>query len=140
MTMLAHPSPSETYRRIDFDARVAGADPGQLVVMCLEQLTSALGSALFADECGDNRKKSGSLTRALSALTALELGVDRDQPIAAALLQLYAAARKAVLDSVVTFDRSTIARVRADFQEVGRELARHDSATPTMGRMLNNGG
>lgn len=31
--------PSEAYRRVDFDARVFGADPRQLVDLCLEQFT-----------------------------------------------------------------------------------------------------
>ncbi|MCB2058681.1 MAG: flagellar protein FliS, partial [Novosphingobium sp.] len=70
-----HPrhSPQETYRRVDFDARVAGADPRQLVALCYEQLIAALGSAIYAATSGDNALKSASLTRALAALTALQL-------------------------------------------------------------------
>ena len=69
--MLATRSPHEAYRRVDFDARVAGADPGQLVTLCYEQLISALGTAVYANGLGDNLLKSQSLTRALSAITAL---------------------------------------------------------------------
>jgi len=111
-------SPQEAYRKVDFDARVAGADPRQLLALCFEQLISALGSALYAAEHGDNRLKSHSLTRALTALTALQMGVDRDQPIAPALLTLYEAARRAVLDSVLEFDGAKIAAVRTDFAEI----------------------
>lgn len=121
MTVLT--TPTETYRRIDFDARVAGADQHQLVALCLEQLTTALGSAIHAFDRGDNRQKSTALTRALSALTALELGVRGDDPVAAALLRIYAAARRAVLASVPAFDRATIATVRQDFIDIARALS-----------------
>lgn len=115
-------SPQEAYRRVDFDARVAGADPRQLVALCYEQLTGALGSALFAAQHGDNHLKSQSLTRALAALTALQLGVNTQQPIAPALLQLYDSARRAVLDSVLRFDADKMDAIRTDFIEIGRAL------------------
>ena len=117
--MIALPSPREAYRRVEFDARVAGAAPRDLVALCFEQLVTSLGTALVAHRRGDNRLKSQSLTRALSALTALELGVRRDDPLTPALLQLYGAARRAVLDSVPRFDPATIARIRDDFNEIG---------------------
>lgn len=115
-------TPQEAYRRIDFDARVVGADPRQLLALCFEQLVSALGSALYAAEHGDNRLKSHSLTRALSALTALQMGVDRDQPIAPALFTLYEAARRAVLDSVLDFDDEKLALVRQDFIDISAAI------------------
>ena len=94
--MLATRSPHEAYRRVDFDARVAGADPGQLVTLCYEQLISALGSAVYANGRGDNLLKSQSLTRALSAITALQLGVSGESGVASALRQLYEAARRSI--------------------------------------------
>jgi len=115
-------NPQEAYRRVDFDARVAGADPAQLVALCYEQLIGALGSALIAAERGDNGFKSRSLTRALSALTALHLGVDQGQAIAPALLQFYGAARQAVLDSVLAFDPAALAGVRRDFIDIARAM------------------
>ncbi len=121
--MLALRNPQEAYRKVEFDARVEGADPAQLVQLCYDQLIAALGSALFADEQGDNRMKSQSLTRALSSLTALQLGVSRDEAIAPALLQLYEAARKAVLDSVLNFNPKTIRSIRQDFQDIARALS-----------------
>lgn len=115
-------SPQEAYRRVDFDARVAGADPRQLVALCYEQLVAALGSALFAAGQGDNALKSRSLTRALTALTALQMGIDPAQPLAPALGQLYDSARRAVLDSVLAFDEPTLSAIRADFVEIGRRI------------------
>lgn len=120
--MLALRSPHEAYRKVDFDARVAGADPQQLVALCYEQLIGALGSAIFAHESHDNRLKSQSLTRALSALTALQMGISRDAAIAPALFQLYDAARRAVLDSVLAFDPKTLSAVRQDFIDISRAL------------------
>ena len=118
--MIAQTNPLEAYRRVDFDARVAGADPAQLVLLCYEQLIGSLGSALFAAERGDNAFKSQSLTRALAALTALRLGVSGTGGIAPALLQMFEAARKAVLDSVLAFDPQTIGLIRQDFIEISR--------------------
>ncbi len=127
--MLAQSNPHEAYRRVDFDARVAGADPAQLVSLCFEQLISSLGSAMFAAERGDNPLKSQSLTRALSALTALRLGINQNGAIGPALLQLYEAARKAVLDSALAFDPQTIATIRQDFIEISRAML-HDNDRP----------
>ena len=120
--MLALRSPHEAYRKVDFDARVAGANPQQLVALCYEQLIAALGSAVFAHEKHDNRLKSQSLTRALSALAALQMGVSQDAAIAPALLQLYEAARRAVLDSVLAFDGTKLGQVRQDFIDISRAL------------------
>lgn len=120
--MLALRSPAETYRKVDFDARVSGAEPRQLVTLCYEHFISALSSAAFAHEHHDNRAKSQALTRALSALTALQLGVDSSAALAPALNQLYESARRAVLDSVLDFDPRTIATIRNDFAEIARAM------------------
>ena len=120
--MLSMRSPHEAYRRVDFDARVVGADPGQLVTLCYEQLIGALGSAIFAHERGDNLLKSQSLTRALSAITALQLGVSGESGVAQALRQLYEAARRSVLDSALTFDGAALGTVRQDFIDISRAL------------------
>jgi flagellin-specific chaperone FliS len=129
--MLASRSPHEAYRRVDFDARVEGADPAQLVVMCYEQLVGALGSALFAHERRDNMLKSQSLTRGLSAITALRLGIVGDEGIAVALRQLYEATRRSILDSALNFDPEVIARMREDFVEISRAMAQASAAQRT---------
>lgn len=122
--MLALKNPSEAYRRVDFDARVNGARPEQLVALCYEQLIAALGSALFAHERADNRAKSEALTRAVSALTALHMGVSGDNGTARALIHLYDAARRRVLDSVIVFKPEAIAEIRDDFREIAAALTR----------------
>lgn len=121
--MLMQRSPHEAYRRVDFDARVEGADSRHLVQLCYEQLIGALGSAIFAQSKGDNLLKSQSFTRALSAVTALQLGVSGDDGMAAALRTLYEAARKSILDSALQFDREMLERIRQDFIEISRAMS-----------------
>ncbi|MBS0481465.1 MAG: flagellar protein FliS [Proteobacteria bacterium] len=116
-------SPQEAYRQVDFDARVAGANSRQLVSLCYEQLHCALGSALWGDEHGDPALKSRALTRALTALTALQMGIDPAATLAPALTQFYRAAHAALLDCVPHFDVDAVIRIRHDFAEVGQTLA-----------------
>jgi flagellar protein FliS len=92
------------------------------VALCYERLVSALGSALFAHDKGDNRAKSEALTRAISALTALQMGVVSGEGVAGALAQFYEAARRGVLDNVVDFDPQAVARIRADVAEIAAAL------------------
>lgn len=121
--MLAQRNPSEAYRRVDFDARIAGAKPAELVVLCLEQFISATGSAVIAHERKNNELKSQAMTRAMSALTALQMGIDGNFGIAASLGQFYGAARKTLLDSVVRFNARAIKELRQDFIDVAQALA-----------------
>jgi flagellar protein FliS len=121
--MLAFTDPREAYRRSEIDARVeGGADPADLVRLCLEQAIGGLGLAVIAHERKDPAARSKALTRALSAITALEIGVDRSAPLASALLQLYGGARRAILDSVVGFDSAALRLVREDFVDIARAL------------------
>lgn len=121
--MLLLRSPQEAYRKVDFDARIAGADPQALVTLCFEQFDTALGTALWADAHADNGARSRALTRALAALTALQMGVDPAATLAPALNQLYRAARATLLGSVPQFDPAAIAHVRRDFADVARAMA-----------------
>lgn len=116
--MLLRRDPGEIYRRVDFDARVRGANSRQLVELCLEQVTGSLSRAIHAEPRGDTAAKSAALTRAVAALTALQLGVDQNHPTGAALNQLYQSARVAVLDSVLRFDAAKLETIRADFAEI----------------------
>lgn len=120
--MLALTDPHEAYRRSSIDARVQGGDSAALVQLCLEQAIAGLGSALFAQERGDASLRSKALTRTLTAITALEMGVDRKAPLAQALLQIYGAARQAVLASVTDFKGELLASVRSDFVEIEAAL------------------
>lgn len=120
--MLAQRNAREAYSRIDLDARISGADPRQLVALCFEQLSAALASALFAHESANNQSRSQAITRALSAITALQLGVAGDQGIAASLHSFYGSVRRALLDSALDFAPRRIAAIRADLIEIARAM------------------
>ena len=120
--MLAPTDPREAYRRSAFDARVQGGDTAALVRLCLEQAIAGLGTSLLAHERNDLALRSQGLTRALTAITALDMGVDRNAPLAAALLQVYGAARREVLGSVTDFQSSRLEAVRSDFVEIEAAL------------------
>jgi flagellar protein FliS len=120
--MLALRNPHEAYRRVDFDARIEGASPAQLVALCFEQAEASLASAMFAHEAGNNNSKSKAMTKALAAITALQLGVSGEEGVAAALRQFYGAARRALLDCALNFDAATVAAVRRDLHEIAGAL------------------
>lgn len=120
--MMMPTSPQEAYRRVDFDARVNGAGPAELVHLCYEHLISALGTAVHADRNGDNGLKSRSMTRALTAITALQMGLAGGEGVVAALAHLYEGARRTILDSALNFDADAIEVLRADFVEIGQAL------------------
>lgn len=116
--MLLSRDPGETYRRVDFDARVKGASSLQLVALCLEQAAGSLGRAIYAQEHGDNAAKSAALTRAVAAITALELGVDSSNPVGGPLLRLYQAARRTILDNALRFDPAQLETIRTDLLDI----------------------
>jgi len=120
--MLAARTPQEAYRRVDFDARVSASNPADLVHICIEHLVGALGTALHAATMGDNELKSRSITRALTSVTALQLGVSGEDGMAAALRQVYEAARRTILDSAIAFDSRRVDALRTDFVDIGKAL------------------
>ena len=122
MTLLARNTPQDAYRRVEFDARVGGSDTRQLVTLCYEQFIGALGTALHMARIGDNRGKSQAMTKALSAITALQLGVSGEVEVSWALRHLYEATRKALLDNVLTFNPDTIETIRGDFIDILRAM------------------
>jgi len=118
MTTLALTDPNEAYRISEIDARLDGAKAEDLVTFCFGQVIQSIGAAISAHERGSYAARSKSLTRALTALTALEMGVDRDAPLADALLQVYGAARRSLLDCALDFDPDALAVIRADFVDI----------------------
>ncbi len=121
--MLAQRNPQEAYRRVEFDAQVTSARPEQLVALCYQELACALGSAVRAHERGDNQRRSAGLTRALAALTALQLGIDPQAPLASSLLQFFGGLRQAVLDSVPNFDPVRLSSAKRDVEEIAAALS-----------------
>jgi len=122
MLMTALRSPADTYRSVDFDARVSGGTPAELTDLCFEQLIGALGTAIHAHAAGDPAGRSNALSRAVSCLLALEMGIAGQEGIAATLRDLYSRARIAVLGSVLEWDEATLRRIRDDFSEIREAL------------------
>lgn len=116
-------NPRDAYHRIAFDARIAVAGQNDLVALCYEQFDLALGDALHAASLGDNHRKSSSLTRALSSVTALQLGIDFGHPLAPVLNTFYDSARRLLLNSALRFDARALSSVRADFAEIREAMA-----------------
>lgn len=122
--MHARQSPHEAYRRVDFDARVQGAGPAELVHLCMEQLVTALGTAIHADSIGETVLRGRAVGRALTAVTALQMGVSGESGMARALGQLYAAARQTLLDNTTHFNVARMTALRSDFLEISAALHR----------------
>lgn len=116
--MLAIMDPSEAYRRSEVDARIAAARAGDLVVMCCEQVVDALSAAVRAHMREDGLARSKAMTRSLSAITVLEMGIDRSKPVAKALAEMYAYARQVVLGSVGRFNAEALKDLRDDFYDL----------------------
>lgn len=116
--MIALRSPQEAYARVDLDARINGADARGLVTLCYEQLVTSIGTAMFAAARRDNALKSRSLTRALSAVTALQLGVSGEGGVADSLRRFYEGARRTLLDSAIRFDAERLETLRQDVRDI----------------------
>ena len=121
--MLALRDPDEAYRRSQFDARISGASAADLVRVCVEEVIDSLALAMLAHRQRNYSIRSRALARAVTALTALEMGIDRQAPLADALLQFYGAARVRVLDSAVRFETPVLEAVRSDFADLRAAFA-----------------
>ncbi|WP_454598490.1 flagellar protein FliS [Qipengyuania sp. SM2507] len=120
--MLARSQPADAYREANFDARLMGGSRDDLVIFCIEDLIANLGALEIAEARGDRAARSKAITRCVTALTALELGIDRDAAMAANLLQFYGAAKVSLLDSVRETDLANIAAMKQDFREIATAM------------------
>lgn len=116
--MLTASDPGLAYRRSSFEARLLAASPQDMVIMCLDDLLANIVRFEQADLRDDRETRSRALTRCITSLTALELGVDRAAPVASALLQFYAAAKSAMLGMVVEVEVSVLRTVKRDFEDI----------------------
>lgn len=126
--MLAVTDPNEAYRRSQLDARVHGGNPAELVRLCMEHVIAGLGGAVLAHQRGEPTQRSKALTRALTALTALEMGVDRDADLAQPLLHFYGAARQSLLASVTGFDPAALSAIRRDFLDISGAMGERQAS------------
>ena len=111
-------NPAATYRQIDVVGRAATADGPGLVQLLYEELVSALRSAAWAAEHRQLATKSERVTRATAILFALEAGLDFDKggQLSVTLANLYAGARRTIVDASLGYDP-------APFRETADNLA-----------------
>lgn len=121
--MLAANDPRAAYRQSNFDARVNGGTPQDIVVYCLDELSLTLGQLRQADMRGNRAGRSDAITRGIAILTALEMGVDRETELAASLLHFYEGSRRLLLSSVATTQVEAIEALRSDVIEIRDALA-----------------
>lgn len=122
--MLASSEPRAAYQQANFDARVHGGTPQDIVVYCLDELSLTLGVLLQAELRGNRADRSQAITRAIAILTALEMGVDRENELAASLLHFYEGSRRLLLGSVAVTQVEAIQTLRADVIEIRDALKR----------------
>lgn len=122
--MLASSEPRAAYQQANFDARVHGGTPQDIVVYCLDELSLTLGVLLQAELRGNRAGRSQAITRAIAILTALEMGVDRENELAASLLHFYEGSRRLLLGSVAVTQVEAIQTLRADVIEIRDALKR----------------
>lgn len=126
--MLARKQPADAYREANFDARLMGGTRDDLVIFCIEDLIANLGALEIAEARSDRSGRSKALTRCVTALTALELGIDREAELATSLLQFYGAAKASLLDSVRETDLAGIATLKQDFRDIAMAMKAARSA------------
>ena len=127
--MLASSEPRAAYQQSNFDARVRGGTAQDIVVYCLDELALTLGMLRQADMRGNPAGRSAAITRGIAILTALEMGIDRENELAASLLHFYEGSRRLLLGSVSVTQVDAIEALRADVIEI-RDALRAASGTP----------
>lgn len=120
--MLKRANPSEAYRKIAFDACVAGSKGPELVRLCLDDVQAALGQALWGEGNGRVDVRRAALARAQSGIAALRFGVDQTNPLGPALVTLYDAMAATVTANRFRFDAAAIARVRGDVADISKAM------------------
>jgi len=121
--MLHRPGPAEAYRRVEIDAYIVGGEAAQMTRLCLAETIGALNRALYFDSKADGEARVNCLTKALSCIQALKLGVDRTQPLAEALLVVYGNAVGRLTRNMRIFDARAISALRQDFLEIEQAFA-----------------
>ncbi|GAB5348458.1 flagellar protein FliS [Alteriqipengyuania sp. 357] len=120
--MLAQTDPRTAYQQSNFDARVRGGSAQDIVIYCLDELSLTLGQLLQADLRGNRAGRSDAITRGIAILTALEMGVDRENELASSLLDFYEGSRHLLLGSAATTRTGDIETLRGDVIEIMNAL------------------
>ena len=116
--MLASNEPRAAYQQSNFDARVRGGTSQDIVIYCLDELSLTIGMLRQADMRGNCAGRSAAITRAIAILTALEMGVDRDNELAGSLLHFYEGSRRLLLGSIGETQVEAIEALRTDVTDI----------------------
>ena len=116
--MLASNEPRAAYQQSNFDARVQGGTSQDIVIYCLDELSLTIGMLRQADIRGNRAGRSAAITRAIAILTALEMGVDRDNELAGSLLHFYEGSRRLLLGSIGETQVEAIEALRTDVNDI----------------------
>ncbi|KZY23328.1 hypothetical protein A3726_28030, partial [Erythrobacter sp. HI0037] len=84
----------------------------------LDDLIENLGVLEIVEQRDDRAARSRTLTRCVTALTALEMGIDREAELASSLAQFYGAAKNLMLDSIRALDLGKVRQLRDDLREI----------------------
>ena len=118
LIVLALNEPRAAYQQSNFDARVKGGTSQDIVVYCLDELALTLGMLRQADMRGNRAGRSDAITRGIAILTALEMGVDRDNELSSSLLHFYEGSRRLLLGSIAQTQVEAIEAMRNDVIEI----------------------
>ena len=115
-------NPAATYRQIDVAGRTATANGAGLVQLLYDELVAALRAAAWAAEHGKLTVKSERVTRATAILFALEAGLDyvRGGEVSVTLANLYAGARRTIINASIGSDPAPFRDTAADLSEIAQ--------------------
>lgn len=116
--MLAPSNPKSAYRRVERDAAILGSDSRALTLLCFDELTSSLASALHADRRGSFIQRGEALLRASLALSALQAGTDPGHPLSGAMNAMFGAAERSLRSAMVRFSPGPVEAIKADFTDI----------------------
>ncbi|RIV85801.1 flagellar protein FliS [Aurantiacibacter zhengii] len=120
--MLKRTDPAAAYKRVDFEALVAGSDTNGLVRMCFADAGAALDRALWADANGRDDVRGRALERAQLGLITLLSGLDMEQPVSKSLDVFYRSLLARVTNAQKHFNRTAVEMTRDDLADIAASL------------------
>ena len=120
--MLKRVDPASAYKRVNFEAYVAGADSDRLLRVCFDDTGASLDRALWAFDNHRPDIRRGALERAQMGLLTLLSGLDMDQPISRSLEVFYRSMLARVTNATKHFDRTAIEMTRDDLADIASSL------------------
>jgi len=116
-------------------ARVAQANPSELVVILYDMIDISMEEAETLLESGNRDGFKRELSRAQKSLRELTVTLDMQYDISKQLMPLYLYANRCMIDSLRTFNTVLFADIRAVLKPLGdafRTIAEQDFSPPVM--------